>query len=91
MTSYLIPFFLSLKENLPYLKNWWQDTKLKADEAEGKVEVLEVWQGKRYWELFILTITILLLLSLSTHKEPRFLLIITPFLLLLSIAGFQKL
>lgn len=55
------------------------------------MEALERSEGKKYCELFLLTVGILLVLSLSTHKERRFLLVLTPFLLLLSIPGFLKL
>jgi hypothetical protein len=58
---------------------------------DGKIRVREEWESKKYWELLLLTVLILLVLSTSTHKEPRFLLVVTPLLLLLSIKGFQKL
>jgi hypothetical protein len=32
MAGYLVPFILSVKEQLPFLKNWWEGRKVKDHE-----------------------------------------------------------
>ena len=48
-------------------------------------------QGKKFWELFSIIIAIITILSLLAHKENRFLIPVTPFLLILSIKGLKLL